>query len=118
MEILGQSAGENKQSLRSGGASCTVHSCSCNERQLDNILPLQCFDHEPLLGKERFYRPVMTPHNAGQYRHKDKLLAALQMIYPSKKNVLVFLVHFFDKKPTNKNNAPEHLCFMCSVSLM
>ena len=48
---------------------------------------------------------------------KTKWLAVLSKFHPPS-FLFVWSFSFYDKKWTDKNNAPEHLCFMCPMSLM
>ena len=47
----GQKGMQNRsKSMMSSGASCAVNGCNYNQRNLNNLLGMQCFDHMSLFG--------------------------------------------------------------------
>ena len=92
------------------GASCAVHDYSYNQRKLNNVLLLHCFNHNPLLRKEC---SCGVHKMSGNTETKRQWLAALQIFHPLK-NLFVL---FPQQKLTDQNNEPDHLCFMCPTSL-
>lgn len=93
------------------GASCAVNGCSYSQRNLNNLLPMQCFNRMPLLRKECWLHKMWS--NADTKREQ---LSAWQKILSTEKLTCLFLSFLWQKVDRRKYNVPEHLCFTCPMS--
>lgn len=99
------------RSTMSSGASCAVNGCNYSQRNLNNLLPMQCFNRMPLLRKECWLHKMWS--NADTKREQ---LSAWQKNLSTEKLTCLFLSFLWQKVDRRKYNVPEHLCFTCPMS--
>ena len=97
----------NRQNKQGSGSNCAVNGCSWNQRKLNNLLNVPCFDHTTLLRKDCSCAPPYKLHRMPDDPDlKRQWLAALKRKFPPQ-NVFVCSYHFVDKQPTTENPVPE-----------
>ena len=98
---------QKRSSGGNSGAHCAVNGCNRNQKQLNRILDVQCFDHKPLLQRNCSCDPPFRLHMMPKDADSRRLwLAALRRKNPPK-TVFVCSYHFVDRKPTAENQVPE-----------
>ena len=96
-----------RQNKQGSGANCAVNGCSWNQRKLNSLLNLPCFDHKSLLKKDCSCAPPYKLHRMPDDPDlKRQWLAALKRNF-SPPNLFVCSFHFVGKKPTTENLVPE-----------
>ena len=96
-----------RQNKQGSGANCAVNGCSWNQRKLNSLLNLPCFDHKSSLKKDCSCAPPYKLHRMPDDPDlRRQWLAALKRKFPPQ-NLFVCSYHFVGKKPTTENPVPE-----------
>ena len=83
-----------RQNKQGSGENCAVNGCSWNQRKLNSLLNLPCFDHKSLLKKDCSCAPRYKLHRMPDDPDlKRQWLAALKRKFPPQ-NLFVCSYHF------------------------